>query len=179
MSVKQLTAGVDIPNDFNVVIEISRNGVPVKYEMCKETGVLHVDRFLSTSMMYPCDYGYIPQTLSEDGDPLDVLVVSPYPLLPGSVIRCKAVGMLRMTDESGPDAKILAVPVTDITPLYAQVTSPYDLGNDFLGLISHFFSHYKDFEPKKWVKIEGWEGIAEAKVEIEQGVKRFNDHQGQ
>jgi len=169
----KLTAGKDIPHDFNVVIEIPRNSSPVKYEVCKETGQLNVDRFLGTSMIYPCDYGYIPQTLSGDGDPVDVLVVCPYPLIPGSVIRCRTIGLLRTTDESGPDAKLLAVPVKKLTSLYDHVRNPQDLGQHLLSMIEHFFTHYKDLEAGKWVKVDGWEEADAAQKEIEESVKRF------
>ncbi|MES2203604.1 MAG: inorganic diphosphatase [Pseudomonadota bacterium] len=174
MSFSNLTAGKDIPRDFNVVIEIPRNSNPVKYEVCKDTGVLLVDRFLGTSMIYPCDYGYIPQTLSGDGDPVDVLVVCPYPLTPGSVIRCRTVGLLRTTDEKGPDAKLLAVPVKKLTSIYDHVQSPEDLGQPLLAMIEHFFTHYKDLEAGKWVKVDGWENAAAAQKEIVESVERFN-----
>lgn len=173
----KISAGKNIPQDFNVVIEIPKNSHPVKYEVCKETGQLHVDRFLGTSMIYPCDYGYIPQTLSGDGDPVDVLVVCPYPLIPGSVIPCRTVGLLRTTDEKGADAKLLAVPLKKLTNIYDKVQSPEDLGQALLAMIEHFFMHYKDLEAGKWVKVNGWEGAAAAQKEIEESVKRFNDHQ--
>ena len=169
----KVTAGKDIPHDFNVVIEIPRNSDPVKYEVCKENGTLMVDRFLGTSMIYPCDYGYIPQTLSGDGDPVDVLVVCPYPLIPGAVIRCRTIGLLRTVDESGPDAKLLAVPVKKLTPLYDHVTTPEDLGQHLLATIEHFFTHYKDLEPGKWVKVDGWEEREAAHQEIAEAAARY------
>lgn len=169
----KITAGKDVPHDFNVVIEIPRNSDPVKYEVCKENGTLLVDRFLGTSMIYPCDYGYIPQTLSGDGDPVDVLVVCPYPLIPGSVIRCRTIGLLRTVDESGPDAKLLAVPVKKLTPIYDNVKEAQDLGQHLLATIEHFFTHYKDLEAGKWVKVDGWENAAAAQKEIEAGVERY------
>lgn len=173
MSLFNVSAGKQLPHDVNVIVEIPRHSDPVKYEVDKETGALHVDRFMAAAMHYPCDYGYIPQTLSEDGDPLDVLVACPYPLIPGVVIRCRAIGLLRMTDDGGPDAKLLAVPVSKLTPLYDHIKEPVDLGQHFLDRIEHFFAHYKELEKGKWVKIDGWEGSAEAFNEIQAGVERY------
>jgi inorganic pyrophosphatase len=124
-------------------------------------------------MFYPCDYGYIPHTLSEDGDPADVLVVCPFSLLPGVTIRCRPLGLLRMTDESGKDAKILAVPVSKLTPLYEAIQKPDDLGSQFLASVEHFFKHYKDLENGKWVKVDGWEGVEAAREEIMKSVERY------
>lgn len=173
MSIKQIEAGRQIPNDVNVVIEIPSRSDPVKYEVDKKSGMLMVDRFVATCMHYPCDYGFIPQTLSLDGDPVDVLVVAPYSLLPGVVVRCRPVGILRMTDESGIDAKILAVPVDKLSARYKDVQKPEDLGVELLASIAHFFQHYKDLEPGKWVKIDGWEGAEAAKAEILASVERY------
>lgn len=173
MSFKEIGPGKDIPNDFNVVIEIPMHSDPVKYEVDKESGVLFVDRFMATAMHYPCNYGYMPQTLSEDGDPVDVLVVTPFPILNGSVIRCRPLGVLKMTDESGEDNKILAVPITKLSVLYANMKSYEDMPEIFLKSISHFFEHYKDLEPGKWVKVNGWHGVEAAKAEILAGVKRY------
>lgn len=173
MGFKSLEAGMQIPDDFNVVIEIASNSTPIKYEIDKASGLVRVDRFLGTAMFYPCEYGFIPHTLSEDGDPVDVLVVSPYALLPRSVIRCRPVGMLRMTDESGKDTKILAVPVDKLTPLYNHVKKPEDLGKPLINTIEHFFKHYKDLEEGKWTKIDGWEGVDSAKKEILASVDRY------
>lgn len=173
MSLKQIESGRQVPNDVNVVIEIPARSDPVKYEVDKKSGMLMVDRFVATCMHYPCDYGFIPQTLSEDGDPVDVLVVAPYSLLPGVVVRCRPIGMLRMTDESGPDAKILAVPVDKLSARYKDIQNPSDLGDELLAAISHFFQHYKDLEPGKWVKVSGWEGQEAAKAEILDSVKRY------
>jgi inorganic pyrophosphatase len=173
MGLELVEAGKKVPDDINVIIEIPANGPPVKYEVDKETGVLMVDRFVGTCMHYPVDYGYVPQTLSEDGDPVDVLVVAPFPLYPGSVIRCRPVGMLRMTDESGPDAKILAVPVDKLTKRYSDIQKPDDLGREFLLALEHFFQHYKDLETGKWVKTNGWGDAAEAKAEILASQKRY------
>lgn len=173
MSLKQIEAGRQVPHDVNVVIEIPSRSDPVKYEVDKKSGMLMVDRFVATCMHYPCDYGFIPQTLSEDGDPVDVLVVAPYSLLPGVVVRCRPIGMLRMADESGMDVKILAVPVDKLSARYKDVQKPEDLGTELLASIAHFFQHYKDLEPGKWVKVDGWEGAEAAKTEILASVKRY------
>jgi inorganic pyrophosphatase len=173
MGLENLQAGKQVPDDVNVVIEIPSNSNPIKYEVDKDSGMVMVDRFLGTSMFYPCEYGFVPHTLSEDGDPVDVLVVSPYTLFPGAVIRCRPIGMLRMTDESGKDAKILAVPVEKLTPRYKDVQKPQDLGPELLDKIEHFFKHYKDLEKGKWVKVEGWEDVEAAKAEITASVKRY------
>jgi inorganic pyrophosphatase len=173
MRLDLVTPGNDVPVDINVIIEIPFRADPVKYEVDKDTGAMFVDRFMGTAMHYPCNYGYVPNTLCEDGDPADVLVVTPYPLISGSVIRCRPVGVLAMTDESGPDAKILAVPVDGLTDLYRSVHSFRDLPESLLSQISHFFEHYKDLEPGKWVKTDGWRGPEEAKGEIVAAVKRY------
>ena len=173
MSLDRVPVGRDIPNDFNVVIEIPAHGEPIKYEVDKASGAMFVDRFMSTAMHYPCNYGYIPHTLSEDGDPVDVLVITPIPLITGVVVRCRPVGMLKMTDEAGVDAKLLAVPVDKLTNLYRDIESPRDLPESMLNQISHFFEHYKDLEAGKWVKVEGWVGAEEAKAEILAGVERY------
>jgi inorganic pyrophosphatase len=173
MSLDRVPVGRDIPNDFNVVIEIPAHGEPIKYEVDKESGAMFVDRFMSTAMHYPCNYGYIPHTLSEDGDPVDVLVITPIPLITGVVVRCRPVGMLKMADEAGEDAKLLAVPVDKLTNLYRDIESPRDLPESMLNQISHFFEHYKDLEAGKWVKVQGWVGAEEAKVEILAGVQRY------
>lgn len=175
MSLKHVEAGRQVPEDVNVVIEISSRSDPIKYEVDKNTGVLMVDRFVATCMHYPCDYGYVPQTLSEDGDPVDALVIAPFSLNPGVVIRCRPVGMLCMTDESGPDAKILMVPVTKLSSRFQHVQKPEDLGNELLAAISHFFQHYKDLETGKWVKIDGWADASTAKSEILASVKRYQE----
>lgn len=175
MGLENVQAGKQVPDDVNVVIEIPSNSSPIKYEIDKDSGMVMVDRFVGTSMFYPCEYGFVPHTLSEDGDPVDVLVVAPYSLLPGSVIRCRPVGMLKMTDESGHDAKILAVPVSKLTPRYDHVKAPEDLGKDLLNKIEHFFKHYKDLENGKWVKVDGWEGLEAAKKEILASVQRYKE----
>jgi inorganic pyrophosphatase len=173
MNLDRVTTGFDVPHDVNVIIEIPARSDPVKYEVDKATGAMFVDRFMNTAMHYPCNYGYIPHTLSEDGDPVDVLVVTPVPLISGSVVRCRPVGMLKMTDESGPDAKLLAVPIDKLCTLYRQVQKPDDVPPLLLAQIAHFFEHYKDLEPNKWVKVEGWAGAEAAKAEIVAGVERY------
>lgn len=174
MNIDRVNSGNDVPNDINVVIEIPAHSDPVKYEISKKTGAMFVDRFMSTAMFYPCNYGYIPHTLSEDGDAVDVLVVAPHALITGAVIRCRPVGMLRMTDEAGADQKIIAVPIAKLTSLYDDVKSVDDLPKLLVAQISHFFEHYKDLEKGKWVKISGWGDMAAAHEEIMAGVKRFN-----
>lgn len=173
MGLKQIRSGKDVPNEINVIIEIPMRGEPVKYEIDKESGALFVDRFLTTAMFYPTNYGYIPNTLSEDGDPVDVLVVTPVPLISGAVIPCRVVGMLKMTDESGIDAKLLAVPIKKLSKIYDDVETYQDLPEPLLNSLEHFFTHYKDLEVGKWVKVEGWQGPEEARKEIEASIKRY------
>ncbi len=174
MSLERVPAGKDVPNDCNVVIEIPMRGDPIKYEVDKETGAMFVDRFMSTAMHYPCNYGYIPQTLSDDGDPCDVLVLSPVPLITGVVVRCRPIGMLNMDDEAGGDSKILAVPIDKLSSLYHHVKSPRDLPELTTRQIAHFFEHYKDLEPGKWVRIASWVEAEAAKREVVDGVARYN-----
>ena len=173
MSLDRVPAGKDLPNDFNVIIEIPMNADPVKYEVDKETGAVFVDRFMSTAMHYPCNYGYIPRTLSGDGDPADVLVLSPYALVTGVVVRCRPVGMLKMEDEAGDDSKILAVPIDKLSSTYRSIQSIRDLPEITTRQIEHFFAHYKDLEPGKWVRVVGWVGPEEAKAEILESAARF------
>lgn len=174
MSLNLVSSGVSVPDDFNVIIEIPMQGDPVKYEVDKESGAIFVDRFMGTSMQYPTNYGYIPHTLSEDGDPVDVLVMTPVPLLPGVVVRCRPLGMLKMTDEAGPDAKVLAVPIEKVCGLYNHLRTYQDVSEWRLNIIAHFFEHYKDLDKGKWVKIDGWADIDKAGAEILAGVDRFN-----
>ncbi len=174
MNLDRVSSGFDVPNDINVIIEIPMHAEPIKYEMEKSTGAMFVDRFMSTAMHYPCNYGYVPHTLSGDGDPVDVLVLSPVPLITGVVVRCRPIGMLKMQDEAGDDTKILAVPIDKLTPLYSAIQSPRDLPQVTLAQIAHFFEHYKDLEPGKWVKVSGWIGPEEAKQEIIAGVKGYS-----
>ena len=175
MSYSKIPAGKDLPNDIYVAIEIPANHAPIKYEIDKDSDTLFVDRFMATPMFYPANYGFIPNTLADDGDPLDVLVVTPYPVAPGSVIRARPVGVLNMTDESGKDAKVLAVPIDKLSTLYREVFETSDVQPLLLKQIEHFFEHYKDLEAGKWVKIDGWADAAAAKAEIVNSVKRFEE----
>ena len=172
MDINKIPVGKNAPYDINVIIEIPLGGVPVKYELDKESGAMYVDRFLHTAMYYPCNYGFIPHTLSDDGDPTDVAVLSQIPVIPGVVIRSRPVGVLIMEDESGIDEKILAVPVDDLHPYYGNIQSYTDLRPVLLDQITHFFEHYKDLEADKWVKVKGWEGVDEATRLIRQGMDR-------
>ena len=173
MNLDRVSPGKNVPDEVNVIIEIPSHSDPVKYEVDKETGAMFVDRFMNTAMHYPCNYGYVPHTLSEDGDPVDVLVVTPIPLISGSVIRCRPVGVLKMTDEAGPDAKVLAVPVDKLCQSFRKVNSPEDVSPMLLNQIQHFFEHYKDLEEGKWVKIDGWADAAAAKEEIMASIQRY------
>lgn len=173
MSLNEVVSGDNVADEINVVIEIPMNANPVKYEINKDNGALCVDRIMSTSMVYPANYGYVPQTLSDDGDPVDVLVVTPVPLVHGCVIKCRPVGLLKMTDEAGIDAKVLAVPVNKVSKIYENIDSYQQLPSILLKAIEHFFTHYKDLEDGKWVKIDGWEDINSAKDEILSSAKRY------
>lgn len=173
MSMHAIGAGRDVPNDVNVIIEIPAQSSPVKYEIGKETSALWVDRILSTPMFYPANYGFIPHTLCDDGDPMDVMVITPYPLIHASVIRVRPIGVLGMTDESGDDHKILAVPITPICPLYDQVKNYQDIPKAHLDSIEHFFGHYKDLCPGKWVELKGWQDAKSAKQDIINSVALF------
>lgn len=175
MSFNKIPAGKDLPNDIYVVIEIPANHDPIKYEIDKETDSLMVDRFMATPMFYPANYGYISNTLSEDGDPLDVLVVTPYPVAPGSVIRSRPIGILNMSDEAGQDAKLLAVPHDKLSTLYKDVKEASDLPELLIKQIEHFFENYKDLEVGKWVKIDGWADSEAAKAEIMKSVEAFEN----
>ena len=173
MSLNKVSAGRELPNDFNVIIEIPMNADPIKYEVDKESGAIFVDRFMGTAMHYPCNYGYVPNTISGDGDPVDVLVITPFPLIPGVVVRCRPIGILNMHDEAGADGKVLAVPIDKILPIYQHWQKPEDLNVLRLNQIQHFFEHYKDLEPGKWVKIDGWGGTDDARAEILNGVENY------
>ncbi len=173
MSFTKVKRGSQIPDIINVVIEIPAFSDPVKYEVDKYSGALKVDRFMGTAMQYPSNYGYIPHTLSEDGDPVDVMVITPAPLLSGCVIECRPIGILQMVDEAGADGKLLAVPVPALSPYYNHVHSYEDIQPDKLAKISHFFEHYKDLEEGKWVELNGWEGVDSAKQEILQSIERY------
>jgi len=172
MRIDAIAVGLDPPEDINVIVEVPIGGEPIKYEMDKAAGTLVVDRFLHTPMRYPGNYGFVPHTLSEDGDPLDVLVANTRPILPGAVINVRPIGVLRMVDDAGSDEKILAVPTPKLTKRYAQVTNYTDLPRITLEQVQHFFEHYKDLEPGKWVKMQGWGDAAEAKRLIEEAIVR-------
>ncbi|HFB64905.1 MAG TPA: inorganic diphosphatase [Aeromonadales bacterium] len=175
MSLNKIASGQNVPEEINVIIEIPAHSDPVKYEVDKDSGALFVDRFMSTCMHYPCNYGYVPHSLSNDGDPVDVLVPTPYPLQAGSVIRCRPVGVLNMTDESGEDAKIIAVPADSLSRVYRGINEASELNQLLLDQIVHFFEHYKDLEPSKWVKIIGWADAAAAKKEIVDSIQRYEN----
>ncbi|MGE0387099.1 MAG: inorganic diphosphatase [Gammaproteobacteria bacterium] len=175
MILDRVGPGVRAPDEINVIIEIPMRGEPVKYEIDKATGAIFVDRFLEVSMVYPCNYGYVPHTLAEDGDPVDVLVPTPVPLIAGSVIRCRPVGLLEMEDESGGDAKVLAVPIEKVYAKYGHIQKYTDLSPGLIERITHFFQHYKDLDKGKWVKLRGWRTAAAAKREIRASLKRFNE----
>jgi inorganic pyrophosphatase len=175
MNLDRVSFGKNAPDEINVIIEIPANAAPVKYEVDKETGAMFVDRILRTAMRYPANYGYVPNTLSDDGDPCDVLVPTAFPLIPGSVIRCRPIAVLKMTDESGDDAKVLAVPVDSITDRYAHVTKADDMPTDLLDRLAHFFEHYKDLDEGKWVRVSGWKGVEDAKAEIRNSIRMYQD----
>ncbi|WP_343189506.1 inorganic diphosphatase [Buchnera aphidicola] len=172
MEYKNIPSGENIPENIYAIIEISSQSTPVKYEINKKTGILFVDRFIPTPLFYPCNYGYINNTLSEDKDPLDVLVVSPYPLQPKSVILCNPIGILNMEDESGKDPKIIAIPNKKISKIYKNIKNITDLPKIIKNQIQFFFKNYKKLEKKKWVKIKNWGGVKEAKKEILNSIKR-------
>ena len=172
MRIEAISIGANVPKEVNVIVEVPVGGEPIKYEMDKEAGTLVVDRFLYTSMRYPGNYGFIPHTLSDDGDPVDVLIANQRAIIPGAVVACKPVGVLRMNDEAGGDEKIVAVPVPRLTRRYENVQNYLDLPDITIKQIEHFFAHYKDLEPGKWVKIIRWGDAAEAKKMIEAGVVR-------
>lgn len=173
MDISKIPAGKNPPHDVNAVIEIPIGGVPIKYEFDKESGALFVDRFLHTAMFYPGNYGFVPQTLSEDGDPCDIIVITTVGVVPGAVIRCRPIGALIMEDESGQDEKILAVPVDKLHSFYSDVKSYKDLPPVLCEQIAHFFEHYKDLEKGKWVKIADWVDAEGAAKLIQEGLDRF------
>jgi inorganic pyrophosphatase len=177
MNLLTLPIGKDAPAEVNVVVEVPVGGEPIKYEMHKESGALMVDRFLYTAMRYPGNYGFIPHTLSEDGDPCDVVITNQRPLLPGCVIMVRPVGVVKMEDEAGGDEKIVAVPVPKLTRRYESVHEYTDLPEITRQQIQHFFEHYKDLEPGKWVKVSGWGDAAEARRLISEGIARYDAHQ--
>lgn len=171
MDITKIPVGHNPPQEINVIIEVPLGGDPVKYEFDKESGAIFVDRFLHTAMFYPCNYGFVPHTLADDGDPVDVLVAGPAPVVPGAVIRCRPVGVLVMEDEAGQDEKVLAVPVDKLHPYHTDVESYRQLPEILLEQIAHFFQHYKDLEPDKWVKINHWGDADEARRMIASAIE--------
>jgi len=172
MGLKDISPGKNPPEDIYVVVEIPQ-GSGIKYEVDKETGAVFVDRFLFTAMYYPFNYGFIPQTLADDGDPVDVLVISREAVVPGSVIRCRPIGMLEMRDEEGIDTKLIAVPHSKLDPSYENVKTVDDLPEIVKERIKHFFEHYKELEPGKWVKVENWKGVQSAIEEIKKSIENY------
>ena len=172
MRIDAISPGNNPPKEVNVIVEVPVGGEPIKYEMDKEAGTLVVDRFLYTSMRYPGNYGFIPHTLSGDGDPCDVLIANQRGIIPGAVVACRPVGVLKMNDEAGGDEKIIAVPTPKLTRRYENVHNYTDLPDITLMQIEHFFEHYKDLEPGKWVKVAGWGDAAEAERMIMEGIER-------
>ena len=172
MDISKLSIGKNPPHEVNVVIEVPLRSDPIKYEFDKESGAIMVDRFLYTTMFYPCNYGFIPHTLAEDGDPIDVMVVGRMPIQPGTVISARAIGVLELEDEAGGDEKILAVPGPKITKLYDKVQTWRDIPEIDLDRIKHFFEHYKDLEPEKWVRVGAWRDTEVATRLIEEGIER-------
>ncbi len=172
MDISKIPAGKNLPKEINVIIEVPQGAAPVKYEMDKDSGALFVDRFLTTAMHYPCDYGFVPHTLCGDGDPADVLVISQFSAVSGAVVRARPIGVLIMEDEGGMDEKLLAVPVSKLDPFYDNIKSYKDLPEIFLKRISHFFEHYKDLEKGKWVKVKDWQGPEEAEKIILEAIER-------
>ncbi len=172
MRLDAIAIGIDPPNDVNVVIEVAIGGEPIKYEMDKAAGTLVVDRFLYTPMRYPGNYGFVPHTLSQDGDPIDVLVANTRPIVPGAVINVRPIGVLLMEDDGGGDEKVLAVPAPRLTRRYEDVHNYDDLPAITLEQVQHFFAHYKDLEPDKWVEIKGWGDAATAKRLISEAIER-------
>lgn len=163
MRIDAIPMGKNPPEDVNVIVEVPIGGDPIKYELDKESGALVVDRFLYTSMRYPGNYGFVPHTLSDDGDPIDVIIMNSRAIAPGAIINCRPVGVLFMEDESGHDEKIIAVPSSKLTPRYDAIKSYADLPQIAVDQVKHFFEHYKDLEPGKWVKVIGWGGVEEAR----------------
>ena len=173
MLIDQIATGESIPDQLNAIIEIPAHAAPVKYEIEKNSGAIFVDRFINVPMYYPCNYGFIPGTLSEDGDPLDVLVVTPVPVLTGSVVACRPIDALEMSDEAGRDLKLLAVPAAGMNGGYDEAQSAADLPVDLINQIVHFFEHYKALEVGKWVKVENWLGAEEAGRQVMDSVDRY------
>ena len=172
MKIEEISMGKKAPEEVNVIVENSANALPVKYELDKKSGALFVDRFVATPMHYPCNYGFVPNTLSEDGDPVDVLVISEFPVLPGAVIPSKLIGVLIMEDEKGMDEKLLAVPTVKMNSEYSHYNELSDIPEILLNKIKHFFEHYKDLEKGKWVKVSGFKDSASAKKIMLEAVER-------
>ncbi|AKK19802.1 inorganic diphosphatase [Candidatus Liberibacter africanus] len=172
MKLNEISVGSNSPVDVNVFVEISLGGHPIKYELDKKSGVLVVDRFISTSMLYPGNYGFIPNTLSDDGDPIDVIIYNEEPILPGSVISVRPIGVMKMEDDGGMDEKILSVPSQNISCLYDSIKSYKDVPDSYLRKVEHFFKHYKDLEHGKWSKLDGWEGVDSAHKIILESIQR-------
>lgn len=173
MGIGRVKPGTHLPDEFNVIVEIPFGAGPIKYEVDKESGALFVDRFLGTSMNYPCNYGYIPETIAADGDPVDVCLITPYPLTPGVVITCRPLGVLVMEDEHGGDVKILAVPIVHVCNRYAKWQNYEDVPESLRNATKHFFEHYKDLEQGKWVRVGGWEGPDMARRLITEGRENY------
>jgi inorganic pyrophosphatase len=171
MSIEKIGAGKNAPEEVNVIIEVPMGSDPVKYEFDKEAGMIVVDRFVQTAMFYPCNYGFVPCTLSKDGDPVDVLVIANYPIIPGAAIKVRPIGVLMMEDESGMDEKVLAVPTVKLDPYFANINSYQDLPEVFINRIKHFFENYKALEKGKWVKVGGWQDQNAAKLIIKEGME--------
>ena len=178
MRIDAIAIGHNPPDDVNVIVEVPIGGEPIKYEMDKAAGTLVVDRFLHTPMRYPGNYGFVPHTLSDDGDPIDVLVANTRPIVPGAVINVRPIGVLKMDDEAGGDEKIIAVPVPKLTKRYEHVINYTDMPEITLQQIQHFFEHYKDLEPGKWVKVVGWGDAQEAKKLIAEAIEREKQRPG-
>lgn len=172
MDISKISIGDNPPIEINVVIEVPLRSDPIKYEFEKDSGAIFVDRFLYTTMFYPCNYGFIPHTLAEDGDPMDAMVIGRMPVQPGAVLPARVIGMLELEDEAGGDEKILAVPAPKITPLYSRVQSYEDIAEIDLQRIKHFFEHYKDLEPKKWVRVGNWRDNDTAGRIINESIER-------
>ena len=175
MDISKIAIGRNPPWDINVIIEVPMGGDPVKYEMDKESGALFVDRFLHTAMFYPGNYGFVPHTLSSDGDPIDVLVVGQHPLVPGAVVRVRPIGALVMQDEAGGDEKLIAVPVDALHPFYSNISKPADLPATLIEQIAHFFEHYKDLEHGKWVTIGAWKDADGAAQLLNEAIARAKE----
>lgn len=179
MNIDLIPAGANPPHSVNVLIEVPIGGEPVKYEFDKKSGAIFVDRILHTPMRYPCNYGFIPQTLCDDGDPLDCLVMTRWTLMPGTVIAARPVGVLYLEDEAGGDEKIIAVPSSKLTQRYDKIKNVGDLPEITVQQIQHFFEHYKDLEPGKWVKVDEWANAAEAERLVSEAFERFEQHEGE